>query len=213
MPPNDPYQPISSAPDPSLAPQPHQFQTHSNPAWSPPLPPEAVEPTEKLEPRLGTSDTSLPVPVVKVLSIHGVEYAMMTIALWTSAAAMAWALLNLINSGTSFDLLIAPVSALITSLPIFGLLFIRLRSAELSNPSLRVDPSKRRWSQITQLLAFVTCLINLSVFAYIVLRKVSGNSDTSVGKTIADLAVVLIIAGGVLAYYWFDEHRAMKGKN
>ncbi|PJE65611.1 hypothetical protein COU91_00670 [Candidatus Saccharibacteria bacterium CG10_big_fil_rev_8_21_14_0_10_47_8] len=210
MPPNDPYQPTSSVSDPSLAPQPHQFQAAPNPEWSAPLPPE---PVKEPEPRLSTSDTSLPVPVVKVLSVHGVEYAMMTIALWVTAAAMAWALLNLINSGTSFDLLIVPVSALITSLPIFGLLFIRLRSAELSNPSLRIDPSKRRWSQTTQLLAFVTCLVNLSVFAYIALQKVSGNSDTSIGKTIADLLVILVIAGGILAYYWFDEHRGLKGKN
>lgn len=158
---------------------------------------------------LATSHNSdEPVPVVRVLSIRGVEYAMMTIALWFSAASLAWVLLNLLSGSSNFDFLVVPISVLISSLPFFTLLFIRLKKAEIANPALRFEPSKRRLSQLTQVLAFIVCLINISVFAYNVMQKINGSGTTSIGKAIINLLVVLAIAGGILVYYWFDEHRA-----
>lgn len=149
-----------------------------------------------------------PVPVVRVLSVRGVEYAMMTIALWFSATGLAWVLLNLLNGSPNFGLLVVPISVLISSLPFFALLFIRLKRAELANPALRFEPSKRRLSQLTQVLAFIVCLINISVFVYSLMQKANGSTTTSIGKAIINLLVVLVIAGGILVYYWFDEHRA-----
>lgn len=147
------------------------------------------------------------VPVTRVLSVRGVEYAMMTIALWFSATGLAWVLLNTLNGSAKFDFLVVPISVLITTLPVFGILFIRLKRAELANPALRMESSKRRCSQLTQVLAFLALLINGTVFVYNVLQKINDNSEVSIGKSLLNLAIIVVIAGGILAYYWFDEHR------
>lgn len=152
-----------------------------------------------------------PMPVVRVLSVRGVEYGMMTIALWVAASTAAWIVLNMLNGSGGFDAVVVPVSSLVICLPVFGLLFLRLKKAELAQPSLRMDPSKRRWSQTTQFLAFIGLLINFIYFVYVLLQHASGGHGPSVGKSVLSLAVVTVIAGGVLAYYWHDEHRLRKG--
>jgi hypothetical protein len=152
-----------------------------------------------------TSDQ--PVPVVKVLSVRGVEYLFMSICLWLSAGSFTGLLLALLNGQAGFAALSFPLSLLLVTLPGFALLFLKLKKAELSNPALRLDASKRRLSQITQTLAFITCLANLVTFVYIVLQKIGGNGTTSLGKTIINSLVILGVAGGILAYYWNDEHR------
>jgi hypothetical protein len=157
------------------------------------------------------TNRDLPVPVVQVLSVRGVEYTMMTLTLWIVAAALIWILLSKLNGITGFSLLIFPTSLLIVCVPVFSLLFLRLRKAEVKNPALRLDASKRRLSQFTQVIAFATCLFNLIGFVYLVLSKVSGEAAPSIGKSLVNLLVVLVVAGGILAYYWFDEHRTYKG--
>ena len=174
------------------------FQTH----------PPVTEPPPKTPSLSMSHDSDEPVPVVRVLSVRGVEYTMMTIALWFSATGLAWVLLNLLNGSFNFNFLVIPVSVLISSLPFFAILFIRLKRAELANPALRFEPSKRRLSQLTQVLAFIVCLINISVFVYSIMQKANGSGTTSIGKAIINLLVILAIAGGILVYYWFDEHRA-----
>jgi len=149
-----------------------------------------------------------PVPVVHTLSVRGVEYTMMTISLWLIAGALIWALLALLNDFRTFDVLSYPIALLLVCLPIFAFFFSRLKKSELANPDLRFDPSKRRLSQFTQIIAFVACLFNVVAFVYWVLRSFSGDySFSSLGKSFLNLLVVLVVAGGVLAYYWFDEHR------
>jgi hypothetical protein len=150
------------------------------------------------------------IPVVRVLSVKGVEYMMMSIALWMVSGSLAWLLLSLVNGITDFQLLAFPTAMLIVSLPCFGALYYRLRKAELQNPSLRLDPSKRRLSQITQFFAYVTCLFNLITFVYLLLGKIGGTSSIAVWKIFMNLIIVLAIAGGILVYYWFDEHRAVR---
>lgn len=162
-------------------------------------------PQNKLELSPDVSDQ--PVPVVKVLSVRGVEYAMMTIALWIGAGAMIWALLVLINGLSSFAALAMPISLLLVSVPVFSVLFVRLKRAELINPDLRYEASKRRMSQITQVAAFLVCVFNTIVTVYAILISFSGGSGPSVGKSLLNLLVVVTVAGGILAYYWFDEHR------
>lgn len=152
-----------------------------------------------------------PVPVVQVLSIRGVEYLMMTLALWFVAAALMWALLALVNGRTNFEILAFPISMLLVSSPLFAFFYIRLRKAELESPALRTEPSKRRLSQITQIITYLICLFNLIGFVYIIMTKIGGTGEVSIGKAALNVSVVLAIAGGVLAYYWFDEHKGRKG--
>lgn len=168
--------------------------------------PETAEQTS-----LAYSNTDKPVPVVHVLSVRGVEYTMMTLALWFGAAALIWILLGLVNSQNSFDFLAFPVSLLLVSMPVFALFFIRLRRAELANPALRLEASKRRLSQITQILAYIVCLFNIVGFVYVVMSKLGGTESVSIGKAALNIAVVLLVTGGILVYYWFDEHRQLKG--
>lgn len=152
-----------------------------------------------------------PVPVVQVLSVKGVEYTMMTLTLWFVAGAMIWALLSLANGMTSFSVLAFPASLLLVCVPIFAYFFLRLRKAELADPRLRFEASKRRLSQFTQIIAFATCLFNIIGFVYLVMTKLGGSGSISIGKAILNLVIVLAVAGGVLVYYWFDEHRLIKG--
>lgn len=167
------------------------------------------------EPKVNTPthqpESDEPMPVVRVLSVRGVEYGMMTIALWVAATTAAWIALNFLNGSGNFDNVVVPVSSLVICLPVFGLLFLRLKRAELAEPSLKLDPSKRRWSQSTQFLAFIGLLINFIYFVYVLLQHASGGKGPTIGKSLLSLAVVTVIAGGILAYYWHDEHRARKG--
>lgn len=176
---------------------------------------QSPTPAQAPTPDWPTDDTAKstddqPLAVVKVLSVRGVEYGMMTIALWVAASSLAGAILNLVNGGGGFDAVVVPVSALVICLPIFGVLFLRLKKAELRDPNLRKDPSKRRWSQTTQFLAYISLLINLIYFVYTLLQKASGNKGPSIGKSLINLVVIMAVAGGILAYYWFDEHRNRK---
>lgn len=148
-----------------------------------------------------------PIPVVKVLSIRGIEYVMMSLALWFGAGGLIWILLALIYGSNGFSALAFPVSLLVVCVPVFSVFFIRLRKQELANPDLRYEASKRRLSQITQILAFIVCLFNLVGFVYLMMAKAGGESKASVSQSVLGLLAILAVAGGILVYYWFDEHR------
>lgn len=150
-----------------------------------------------------------PVPTIRMLSARGMEYAMMTVALWITAASLAWILLNLVNGSRSFNFLVVPTAALVVSLPVYAGFFIRLKRAEIAHPKLRTDPSRRRWSQLTQFLAYVVFLINLIIYVYqLMLRYGTDRANLpAIGRVTADAAVVLLISFVLLAYYWVDEHR------
>ena len=154
--------------------------------------------------------TDRPVPVVRVLSVRGIEYAMMSIMLWVWAGALITILVAIIMGSSGFSELAFPVSLLVVAGPIFALLYIRLRKAELRDPSLRLDPSKRRFSQITQIVAFLACFFNIVATVYVLMGAVGGTNTASIGKYIGSTVVVLMVAGSVLAYYWFDEHKLVK---
>jgi hypothetical protein len=170
--------------------------------------PSGATPLSKTQLQPGQNDQ--PVAVVQALSVRGVEYTMMTLSLWFTAAGLIAILLSLLNGGTSFAVLSFPLALLLVCLPLFSLFFIRLKRAELADPPLRFDPSKRRLTQFTQITAFAACLFNVIGFVYMVLQKIGGEAAPSLGKSAINLVVVLAIAGGILAYYWFDEHKFNK---
>ncbi|MBA2278978.1 hypothetical protein H0V99_00865 [Candidatus Saccharibacteria bacterium] len=153
-----------------------------------------------------------PVPVVKVLSVRGVEYAMMSILLWFGAASLITILASLIMGGSGFESMAFPISVLLVCLPGFAWLFIRLRRIELADPKLRLEPSKRRFSQITQILAFLTCFFSIVGLVYTLVSAAGGEEVDSLGKVVGVVAVILAVAGGILVYYWFDEHKLVGGK-
>jgi hypothetical protein len=153
-----------------------------------------------------------PVPVVKVLSVRGVEYAMMSFLLWIGAGSLMFLLVSLIQGVSDFDSMAFPLALLLVCLPGFAFFYLRLRSAELANESLRLDASKRRFSQITQILAFLTCFFNIVTIVYLMIGMAGGNEVAEIGKTLGSAAVILFIAGGILYYYWVDEHKLVGRK-
>ena len=215
--------------------QPHPSQPPEPPAYNhpeqgnvPPIQPQVFESAAHIEspaivntpdvgppavftaPASADEEPSMPIAVVRVLSTRGVEYGMMTIALWVSAITLAWVILNMANGGGGFDTLVVPTASLVICVPVFGLFFLRLKKAELAKPSLRLDPSKRRWSQTSQFLAYISLLVNFIYFVYSLLLHVSGGKGPAITKSLINLVVVLVIAGGVLLYYWRDEHKIRK---
>lgn len=161
-------------------------------------------------PSLSVPVDDKPVPVVRVLSVRGVEYLFMTLTLFFSAASLVSMLLIIINAEASFEVMAFPLSLLIVSLPLFGFFFVRLRRAELAEPALRLEASKRRLSQGSQLVTFLTCVFTVVTVVNILLAKLAGSYESSIGKVLANAAVILVFAGGIFTYYWFDEHKLVK---
>lgn len=199
-PPKQAWQP--AAPEAPLA------QAAPAQAWQPTVAPVAPSPVPSAAGTLPNyARTDQPTAVVKVLSVRGLEYLMMSLALWVGSFALAGILLSLINSGTSFDVLSFPVSSLVVATGLFTLFFRRLKKAELWDPNLRFDPSKRRLSQLTQVVAYIAVFISLIGIVYSTLAKLSSDLSQTYWKLLLDFVVVIAVAGGVLAYYWIDEHK------
>jgi hypothetical protein len=181
--------------------EPHVFQPapeHHAPVASPAAPPAPV---------LQADSPVAPVPVVQVLSPRGVEYVFLTINLFTAAVGLISVLLALVNGRTDFSVLVFPVTLLVVAVPLFALFFLRLKKAELQDPNLKLDASKRRSTQVTQVVAYLTSFIALITFVGTLFASVAGEYKGSVGKVALNALVFLVVAGGILAYYWWDEHK------
>lgn len=213
-----PSEPEQKAPEPTAQPEPLPAMPAAQPvvnSWSAPEPVSSTVPPVVPDPPAPNSsipngvpgDGTAPLAVVQVLSTRGVEYTMMMLCLWLAAGSLLWVLLALLNGGNHFDVMALPVSLLVVCVPIFGWFFLRLKKAELANPALKLDPSKRRLTQFTQVITFAVCLFNLIAFVYLLFTKLAGHTTPSIGKDLLNLVIILVVAGGVLAYYWNDEHR------
>lgn len=152
-------------------------------------------------------DAANPLAVVQVLSPVGVEYVFMTISLFAVAGGLTAALLSLVNGKTDFTVLAFPTALLLISLPLFALLFLRTKRQELLRPALRQDPSKRRSTQFTQIVSFIISMFTLVGLVFSAFTKLGGQSSVPIGKAVLDGSVLLVVFGGMLAYYWWDEHR------
>jgi hypothetical protein len=149
-----------------------------------------------------------PQPVVQVLSPRGVEYVFLTVTLFTGAIGLISALLVIVNGAAGFEALSFPIALLLVALPVFAWLFLRLKNAELRDPSLRLDASKRRSTQFIQIITFATCLFTLVGWVTSVFAKMGGDYGGSLLKSFANALVIFVVAGGILAYYWLDEHHS-----
>lgn len=149
----------------------------------------------------------IPRPVVHVLSPGGIEYVFLTITLFTGAFGLGWTLVAMINNQFRFEVLAFPLACLLVAAPVFSWIFLHLKQAELANPTLRLDASKRRVSQFAQVIAFIIALFTLVGFITALLAKVAGKYSGEMAPLILSAMVIFFIAGGILAYYWHDEHR------
>jgi hypothetical protein len=195
----------------------HQFQDHHQPPAIPAfLPPQLANQLPVSQPELSPAAVPIapavaavgvnPQPVVRVLSPRGVEYVFLTIALLSGAFALAGILLSMVNGKFNFEVLSFPTAVLTVSFPTFVWLFLRLKQAELLNPALRLDASKRRSTQFIQIFTFLVCFFTLIGFVTTLFAKLSGHFNDSFPKVILDVLVIEAVAGGILYYYWRDEH-------
>ena len=211
---------IMPPPPPDTEPESSNLPAQSAPLVSADfMPSESIYPTPKTRPdfvsqqppaseTLSSPQNGInPQPVVHVLSPRGVEYVFLTIALFTAAIGMTSILLSLVNGKTDFAVLSFPVAVLVVSLPVFSWLFLRLKQAELLNPSLQLDASKRRSTQFTQIVTFLVVFFTSIGFLTAIFAKMAGQYDGSPIKLILDVAVILGVSGGILFYYWRDEHK------
>jgi hypothetical protein len=189
-----PTQHLSSSPSAAT------WQTHEAKSW-------AVGGGSTVPAELAAATPTAPVPVVRVLSPIGVEYVFLTISLFAAALGLTWALLALVNGQFSFEVLSFPAALLLVSVPVFALVFLHLKKMELRQPSLKLDPSKRRSTQFTQIVSFMTSMFTLVGVVFSIFAKLGGQSSVSVVKILLDGLVLLVVFGGMLAYYWRDEHR------
>jgi amino acid transporter len=189
--------------DPSSDPLSHTFQPTGKQAGYQDKPQESRLPDQPA----GVQDPLRPMPVVKVLSPFGVEYVFMTVTLFTSAIALVGVLLSLVNGKTDFAVLALPAAVLVVAVPLFAALFLRLKRLELRLPGLQLDASKRRSTQFIQITAFVVSLLTVIGFVFSIFAKMGGIDSLSIGKSALNCLCVLLVSGGILAYYWLDEHR------
>jgi hypothetical protein len=149
-----------------------------------------------------------PIAVVRVLSPVGLQYVFLTICLFAGAVAMIAVLIALVNGKTDFAVLAFPAAVLLVTVPIFAGLFLHLKQLELDHPELRRDPSKRRSTHFTQIIAFIVLLLTLIGLIFDIFENLGGQGGLSVGKALLDALCIVLVSGGILAYYWHDEHKA-----
>ncbi len=183
-----------------------------------PLPPQ---PTQGLGP---VANTNNPVAVVNVATTRGIEYLIMFIGLWITASAIGSLLhgsIETLAGEESFYTNIAPFSAaaLIVALPIFVYLFLRLKKAELQEPEIRKDPSRKKAIQLTLIVTFLIGIGKIMGYIFSLLN--GGGEDGGFfggGGYASEMAIspiydilhtfiTLGIAGGIFLYYWRDIHK------
>jgi hypothetical protein len=131
----------------------------------------------------------------------------MTVALLTGEFGLGSVFIALFNSKTSFSVLAYPASLLIVAIPVFAWLFLRLKKGELLNVGRRFDASKRRSTQFIQIFNFVITFFTTIGFVAAIFSKMAGQYSGSMAKLFLDVLVVWAVSGGVLVYYWLDEHK------
>lgn len=176
-----------------------------------------VEAALRHQSALTQSDHTQPIGVVKVFSTRGVEYYFMLIALAISAAALSTLLFSIAdellgNGRSTFDtgIIAFTASALIVAFPVFAFLFLRLKKAELENPQLRLDQSRRRMVQIALIVSFIIGIFSTIGYLFTLLAAAFGGSDyeiSDVGLMITDFVITVAIVGGIFVYFWLDSHR------
>jgi hypothetical protein len=150
-------------------------------------------------------DPTQPIGVVENLSPRGFEYSIMFITLWLTAFAAVW-ILNDFLFGAETSVNTFPLTVLIVSVPVFLLIFFRLREAEHAHPALLKDPSRRKSIQGTQRLSFVIVLVQTIGTLYAILQPHTG-SDYSISKVVISWLVSVLVFGGIFTYYWINTQR------
>jgi len=162
------------------------------------------------------SQSNDPIAVVKSYSNQGFEYFILFFSMWIVAGSLGFIVTDLIASwlnhssgGTIGKVAFSfAAAAVIVTLPIYSVLFLRLKRAELKNPQLRYDNSRRRAIQLTLIVTFVIGVSDLISYLFVLLNgSNTGFESVSRITSFLDMLVTLVFAGGIFAYYWIDLHK------
>lgn len=134
------------------------------------------------------------------------EYNIMFLTLWVVALAMFW-IINAFLFTDDTSVITFPLTALLVCLPIFLILFFRVRDHERNDLELKHVSGRLHLVQSTQSIAFVFLLIH-TIFA---LYQVINGSDSMAQQLVSWLGS-LTIFGSIFAYYWQDTHRASSSR-
>jgi hypothetical protein len=152
-----------------------------------------------------------PIAVVQRYTTAGMEYSIMFLALLFGATSLGTWLHQLLDSlyrsPQSSDAL--PSVTAIVTIPIFLVLFFRLRGKEKSDETVKADSSRRRGVQIALLVTFVWGITSVIFYLYQLLSPHYAGSSVANDPVLQflHLLITLAIAGGIFIYYWIDEHR------
>lgn len=185
----------------------------------PPPPPHATTSTQPSTPQQ-------PLAVVQRYTTVGMEFAVMFVALAIGAVSLGGLLHDWVDQllygkyvyGGDFSLSSWYGIAAMVTIPIFLVLFFRLKRMEQSDPLVHNDSSRRRGVQLVMLVAFVWGIKSVIFYLYYLLNPAHNDYDyyasTSVINNgsvqlvqILHLIITLGIAGAIFTYYWVDEHR------
>ena len=164
----------------------------------------AAEPNPPILPATaGNGQESL--AVVKTLSKRGLEYLLATILLWSLALSLTAVLIFLIYGKNYFSVMSIAASISLVSLPFFIYLTLRLKKAEIADPTLRTESSRRRLAQFSQILSFSICFINSITFLDHLFQLIGGGTDEQITQATLSYLSVMLVSGGIFAYYWLSS--------
>ncbi len=128
------------------------------------------------------------------------EYNIMFLNLWVAAFATFW-IFNAFLFTTDADVVKFPLTALMVTLPLFLILFARIRRVEAKDPDVKRVAARVHLVQTTQGLCFIVLLVH-TIFA---LFQFVDGSDTMAQQLISWFCTILIF-GGIFSYYWAESH-------
>lgn len=196
-----------------------------------PVPPNpvgtsAVAATTSTQQMMSPGQSNQPLSVVQTVSTRGFEYAIMFFSLLASAFSLGLIIQRFIveqfaapPSNVGYDyyddsgqgVYTFGVTVLLVTLPIFIVLFLRLKKAELLTPDLKKDASRRRMSHLTQFVAFLFGIGYIVYFVYAMINGVADDGTTdNLAKAFWQTLTTVVIAGSIFGYLWRDEHAANK---
>jgi hypothetical protein len=160
-------------------------------------------------------------PTAQQYTSRGLEYVILFIALAVSALSLGSILNSTVNNvyggGDSVPQVASfATAALVVSLPIFALLFLRLKRAEARDPELLRNHFPKRSMTMLLIITFLIGIGNIIYFVYSIITNgtssdsynwLGSQSATDILGNFMHLLVTLVIAGSIFAYYWRELHR------
>jgi hypothetical protein len=163
-----------------------------------------------------------PISVVENLTLRGFEYKIFSVTLVLALVALIFVADFSIGS-SDWSSMAFPLTVLIVTGPLALFLFMRLHRAELLQPELRKDPSRRKVVQGIQLVTFLGVVVHTIIIVYLLLSGHYSSTSTGFGldegsgtshggDLLSDILrwlITVVLAGGTFLYYWRDDHRKL----